>query len=56
MSANLRTLIAYADINHTEQTRNEVLNRNWFWENHRETVLNGRQRQMVEALKDVLVS
>jgi Fic family protein len=42
----------YHSLEHTEQTLNLVLSRNFFWERNRETVLNSRQRQMIDTLLD----
>ncbi|MDB5141452.1 MAG: Fic family protein [Mucilaginibacter sp.] len=39
-------------MDHTDDTLAGVFERNRFWEHHRETVLNDRQRQMIDQLLD----
>jgi Fic family protein len=42
----------YHSMDQTDETLAGVFNRNRFWEHHRDTVLNSRQRQMVDTLLD----
>jgi Fic family protein len=42
----------FVSMDHTDETLAGVLDRNRFWEFHRDTLLNGRQRQMIAELLD----
>jgi len=39
-------------MDHTDETLAGVFDRNRFWDHHRDTALNGRQRQMIDELLD----